>query len=391
MSSSPVLDNSVQQPQIQQKLAGIINNILQIKRSIQPDKLAFILQDSIQERTQEEHTRIGFFAGTLFNESDYFTFGMEACFSSFKMKFSSSDILLDTKPEPTVPKKSKTLPEIARNILQAVIDIWPDDPFLKPFGFHHILEKRTKDEISRIKAFAEVLQRTSDYVDHGMDGLSSESEYSSSDEPIDAEAELTAEGATTEYDGLAHPETLIGPPPESEYSSSDEWVDIEPGSITEFDDLAYVNESIVNIRQLQLSNSGQLLVKSTGHKFSLDSLETLAPNKSLSIDIITACLHLFPKLPGVWVSSLISFYHTLRRPFEKAVKQMPILDVAETHGTYPHQVYLFPLRHCNSGYSLLEVNITERYIYHYDPVWTMKSRDYVRVGQVTCIYRFILT
>lgn len=242
------------------------------------------------------------------------------------------------------------------------------------------IRQRTMDEQSRIESFVIDLNLAADYLVKGLHDLLAKSKSSRSNELVDTEPESTAEGATTEYDGLTYPERLNDPPSESESSSADEAIDAEPeltaeGATAEYNMLAYLNELIVNFRQSSVS--GRLLVKSTGHKFSVDSLETLALNKSSSIDMITACLHLFAKRPGVRVGSPISFYYTLRRPLEKAAKQMAMLDGAET---CPRQVFFFPLRHCNNGYSLLEVNIRDRYIFHYDPVWTARSRVDVRVG-----------
>jgi hypothetical protein len=275
----------------------------------------------------------------------------------------SSSVLNDSVQ---LPKMQQKLAGTIENILQVETDTSSNrmDLFTR---LRDTIRQRTTDEQSRIESFAINLNLAADYLAKGLhDSL--------------AEPESTAEGVTTEYDGLVHSERLNDPPSESESSSSDESIDVEPestaeGAITEYNMTAYLNEFIVNIRQLSVS--GRLLVKSTGQKFSVDSLETLSPNKSLSIDIITACLHLFAKLPGVRVGSPISFYHALRRPLEKAAKQMAILDGAET---CPRQVYFFPLRHCNNGYSLLEVNIKDRCIYHYDPVWTARSRADVRVG-----------
>ncbi|PTB34926.1 hypothetical protein M441DRAFT_32383 [Trichoderma asperellum CBS 433.97] len=214
--------------------------------------------------------------------------------------------------------------------------------------FKNIIRKRTDNEQSLIASFAISLDSSfkgSDELPTGHEGLpgivddvsgdsSEESEYSSSDEASDIESEPAAEGDTMEYD-------------------------------SEFRD----------IRRWALSR--QLLVKSTGHKFSVDALETLAPNECLSIDIVIACLHLCTKLPGVRAGSLIALYHkgsnSLRshRPLEKAAKQIAAWDEAEK---CPRKVYFFPLLHYNNSFSLLEVDIKERYIHHYDPIWTARSR-----------------
>lgn len=130
----------------------------------------------------------------------------------------------------------------------------------------------------------------------------SESKSSSSNKSVNAKPESTAEGATMEYNGLVYPKRLNGPPLESKSLNSNGSVDTKPkstaeGATTELNMLAYLDGFIVNIRQLSVA--GRLLVKSTGHRFSVDSLETLTLNKSLSINIITASLHLFTKLPNV--------------------------------------------------------------------------------------------
>lgn len=287
----------------------------------------------------------------------------------------SSSVLNDTVQ---LPRMQQKLAGTIENILQVETDTSSNgmDLFTR---LRDTIRQRTRDEQSRIESFAIHLNLAADYIAKGLHDLLAESESSISDESVDTEPESTAEGAATEYDGLVRSKRLNDPPSESESPSSVESIDAEPestaeGATTEFNMLAYLNEFIVNFRQLSLS--GRLLVKSTGHKFSVDSLETLAPNKSLSIDMITACLQLFAKLPGVRVGSPISFHHTLRRPLEKAAKQMALNGVE----TCPRQVYFFPLLHCNNGYSFLEVNIRDRYIFHYDPVWTARSRVDVRVG-----------
>lgn len=173
---------------------------------------------------------------------------------------------------------------------------------------------------------------------------------------------------TDAVEELVHPEKSNELPSESKSSRSEAFNA----------QLEWIKDVIIEFRRL--SDSGWLLVKSTRHKFSVDSLETLATlatNKPLSIDIIAAGLHLFRRLPGIWVGSPISFHHYLRRPLEEAAKHMAVFDGADT---YPRQVHIFPLCHRNNGYSLLEVNIRDHYIHHYDPVWTERSREYVRVS-----------
>jgi hypothetical protein len=162
MSSSFVLSDGVQQ-----KLAGIIENIIQVDMNFSSDDLSIRLKDIIKKRTKDEPSRIDTFATILRHTSDYLASRMDGHFSSSKSKSSSS--------KSTAPRIQQKLAGIIKKILQVKIGIWSNRLSSR---LQDIIQRRTKDEQFRINIFAKILDCT-----------------------FDAEPESTAKGATTEYDG----------------------------------------------------------------------------------------------------------------------------------------------------------------------------------------------
>ncbi|PON20275.1 hypothetical protein TGAM01_v210871 [Trichoderma gamsii] len=154
MFSSSVLNDSVQLPQMQQKLAGTIENILQIETDTSSNGMDLFtrLRDTIRQRTRDEHSRIESFAIHLNLAADYTAKGLHDLLA--ESESSSSDESVDTEPESMAGGAATEYNGLVHS-------------------------ERLNDPPS-------------------------ESESPSSAEPIDAEPESTAEGATTEFNMLAY-------------------------------------------------------------------------------------------------------------------------------------------------------------------------------------------
>ncbi|UKZ61682.1 uncharacterized protein TrAtP1_002939 [Trichoderma atroviride] len=101
MFSSSVLDDSVQLPQMQEKLAGIIENILQINTDTSSNGMDLFtrLRDIIRQRTKDEQSRIESFATHLNLAADYLAKELHNLWADSKS--SSSDESVDTETEST--------------------------------------------------------------------------------------------------------------------------------------------------------------------------------------------------------------------------------------------------------------------------------------------------
>ncbi|KAL6887142.1 hypothetical protein HDV57DRAFT_488125 [Trichoderma longibrachiatum] len=141
---------------------------------------------------------------------------------------------------------------------------------------------------------------------------------------------------------------------------------VDSGSAKECLELE-LNEFQTKLRQSR--TDGKLLVTGTKHVFEANLLQRLGLNIWLHEDLILACMHLSRKLPFVRVGWSIAIHHSdnpdivLEKPFESASRTICKLEMKEDQERH---VYFFSLHQRNNHFSLLEIDMREGFIYHYD-------------------------
>lgn len=133
--------------------------------------------------------------------------------------------------------------------------------------------------------------------------------------------------------------------------------------------------------------SDQLRVEGTQHTFEAESFLRLHQKMWLNDDIILACMHLSRKLPCVSVGWSLRIHSSEPRqdgeyPFLPNFLSGAISRVQKRQNRErpKENIHFFPLFEWNNHFSLLEINMKEDSIYHYDShISTSKGEENVIV------------
>lgn len=119
--------------------------------------------------------------------------------------------------------------------------------------------------------------------------------------------------------------------------------------------------------KLQQSMTGHHLVtKDTNYIFEAKSLTRLRSAQWLNNDLILACMHLSLKQPFVRVGwSIPTHEKDLLQP-ESLKAAADVIKKWKLKAKQEQHISFFPLFQRNNHFSLLEINTSESYIYHYD-------------------------
>ncbi|EGU73847.1 hypothetical protein FOXB_15642, partial [Fusarium oxysporum f. sp. conglutinans Fo5176] len=124
--------------------------------------------------------------------------------------------------------------------------------------------------------------------------------------------------------------------------------------------------SFTQLQEIQTSATGsELVVKSTNYRFPITSLQLLNERQWINQDIILACLHLADRLPFIRVGCFhIALSDQLKDPLQ--MMQKKVRQWRRQIDKENYLVYLFPLNHNGSHWSLLEIDDREHLITHYN-------------------------
>ncbi|KAL7905988.1 hypothetical protein GGI35DRAFT_483258 [Trichoderma velutinum] len=134
-----------------------------------------------------------------------------------------------------------------------------------------------------------------------------------------------------------------------------------------------------------------LQVGGTRDELEVEWLEMLGPRKWLNNDLIVACMHFSPKLPFVHIGWSIKIHSSdngevLSKPFSGVGAR--IKKWIQQEAEPKQHVYFFPLYQRLEHFSLLEINIKEASIYHYDSQIDTSSGEENLIVKEACTKAF---
>ncbi|KAI0977459.1 hypothetical protein F4678DRAFT_477486 [Xylaria arbuscula] len=132
-----------------------------------------------------------------------------------------------------------------------------------------------------------------------------------------------------------------------------------------------ISEEVISLQEeMRHSAPGNmLLIKSTGCRFGIETLDRLRGTEWFNDELVLLCLHLADRLPHVRVGFSIPIHQQDRprkivaKPFERAARVIEEWKNAEPDDRL---TCFFPLFQHGDHFSLLEVNYRDSAVYHYD-------------------------